>query len=121
LRRAGIRREEQSVLSRKPPHIARPHPCFDAHAPEDRFEREHPVEALEAEDAPAVQRTRSSGEAGAASSRHDWRPAFVTGRDDGGDLTSFAGCDHEVRLAAEAPRLRLAGGGKGGREDTLGP
>ena len=69
LGRARVGREAQAVLAREPLDVAGRDAGLDVHAPEQRVELAHLVQALEADHDAALDRDRAAGEPGAAAAR----------------------------------------------------
>ena len=83
---AGVGREAQAALARQPLHVAGRDARLDVHAPEQRVERAHLVQALEADHDAALDRDRAAGEPGAAAARGQRHVVLVAPAHDRGDL-----------------------------------
>ncbi len=86
LGRAGIGREPQAALAREALDVAGRDAGLDVHAPQQRVELAHLVQALEADHDATLDRDRPTGEPGAAAAGSQRRVGLVAPAHDRGDL-----------------------------------
>ncbi len=99
---AGVGREVEPVLAREALHVARGHAGLGVDPPQRGLQFADRAQALQRAHHPAVERHRSTREAGAAAARDQRDVALVAERHHGGHLGGAAGAHDEVGAAVQA-------------------
>jgi hypothetical protein len=103
LGRARVRRVEQPVLERQARDVGRPYAGLDLHAPQQRVERAHAPQPVQAEhDGVGGLRHRPARVPRPTAARHDRHAALVAPGHDRGDLLGVARPYDAGRRAAHA-------------------
>ena len=103
---ARVGGEHQPAVARERVHGRRLHARLDMHPPEQRVELPHPVEPVEREHDPAVERHRARRNTRPAAARRDRHVVLVAPCDDGRDLVRARREHDGVGLALHAGDVR---------------
>jgi hypothetical protein len=106
LRGARVRPEEQAVLAREAPHVARAHTGLRIDPPQRRLELAHAAQALERDDDTTSHRHRAAEQPSAAAACDDRHVVRVAPAHDFGDLSRIAREHDRIGMATDSTSPR---------------